>query len=295
MDRTLKLIDHIPLHSLQAAALAALCLIGEGACSGDVARGRYLVEALAACDNCHTPRGESGYDLSVRFSGGSQTFKDKTYVVHGPNISPDIGSGIGDWSDDMLRAAIVEGVGRGGPLAPAMPSDSYRALTKSDLDAVIAFLRAATPVRSAPGAPQQRNGAWTPHPLPGAEAPFDEPALDDKFRRGLYIASIARCMACHSGETDDAPDHDNRLGAGGKIFRTPAGVAIASNLSAHREKGIGAWSDWDLKRAITQGASRDGAPLKPPMSTLAETHFSKMSREDLEALVAWLRTIPPKE
>ena len=48
-------------------------------------------------------------------------------------------------------------------------------------------------------------------------------------------------MACHSGETDDAPDHVNKLGAGGKIFRTPAGVTVASNISAHPEKGVGAW------------------------------------------------------
>jgi len=50
-----------------------------------------------------------------------------------------------------------------------------------------------------------------------------------------------------------------------------------------------------LKRAITQGVARDGALLKPPMSTLSKAHFSKMSPEDLDALVAWVRTIPPKE
>jgi hypothetical protein len=37
------------------------------------------------------------------------------------------------------------------------------------------------------------------------------------------------------------------------------------------------------------------APLRPPMSTLSKAHFSKMSADDLDALVAWIRTIPPKE
>jgi mono/diheme cytochrome c family protein len=265
------------------------------AAAADPSRGQYLVEALAACDNCHTPRGPNGYDFSARFSGGSQTFAGDDYVVRGSNISPDKETGVGQWSDEALGAAIVAGVGKSGQLAPAMPSDSYRVLTRRDLDAIIAFLRASAPVKAQPSAPPQRHGIWSPHPLPGAEAAFDEATLSDKFKRGLYVASIARCLACHSGEVADAPDYANRLGAGGKIFRTPAGVAVASNITADVERGVGAWSDDEIKRAVTQGVSRRGEPLKPPMSTLAKTHFAKMSPEDLDALVAYLRTIPAKE
>jgi len=284
----------------RAFVLAVLCmeagaLTARDSTAADLARGQYLVEALAACDNCHTPRGPNGYDFSARFSGGSQTFSGKDYVVRGSNISSDKETGVGGWSDEALSAAIVDGLGRDGQLAPVMPSDSYRALTKSDVDAIMAFLRAAAPAKAQSAAPPQRHGAWTAHPLPGAEAPFDEAALSDRIKRGLYVASIARCMACHSGEVDEAPDHVNRLGAGGKIFRAPAGVAVASNITAHHERGLGAWSDEEIKRAITRGASRNGEPLKPPMSTLAKAHFSKMSPEDLDALVAYLRTIPAKE
>ncbi|GLI95614.1 c-type cytochrome [Methylocystis echinoides] len=282
--------------------LAALCFgalapcISLTAAWGESTRGQYLVEALAACDNCHTPRGANGYDLAARFSGGSQTFLAKTYAVRGGNISTDKETGIGGWTDDALRAAIVEGLGPDGRLAPAMPSDSYRAFTKRDLNAVIGYLRSnATPVRSAAAPGQRHDAGWAPHPLPGAEGAFDEAALDDKIKLGLYVASVARCMACHSGETDDAPDHANKLGAGGKVFRTPAGVAIASNISSHLSKGVGAWADDELKRAITPGVSRDGAPVKPPMSTLSKAHFLKMSPRDLDALVAWLRTVPPQE
>lgn len=262
--------------------------------AADLARGQYLVEALAACDNCHTPRAADGYELSRRFAGGPQIFTERTYAVRGSNISADKETGVGGWSDDMLRASIVEGRVRGAQLAPAMPSESYRALTRSDLDAVIAFLRQAPPAQ-AQSMPPRRDGVWTPHPLPGAEAPFDEAALTDKIKRGLYVASIARCMACHSGESDDAPDHVNKLGAGGKIFRTPVGATVASNITAHVEKGVGAWSDDELKRAIKDGVSRDGQALKPPMSTLAKAHFARMSSEDIDALIAWLRTVPATE
>ncbi|QGM99537.1 cytochrome c [Methylocystis parvus] len=274
--------------------MGASALTAGDSAAADLSRGQYLVEALAACDNCHTPRGPNGYDLSARFSGGSQTFAGKDYVARGSNISPDKETGVGDWGDDELSAAIVAGVGRDGQLAPAMPSDSYRALTNADRNAMIAFLRASPPVKAQP-APPQRHGSWSPHPAPGAEATFDEAALSDKIKRGLYVASIARCLACHSAEVDDAPDHVNGLGAGGKIFRTPAGVAVASNITTHPGKGVGAWSDDEIKRAVTQGLSRKGEALKPPMSTLAKAHFAKMSPDDLDALVAYLRTLPAKE
>jgi mono/diheme cytochrome c family protein len=276
-------------------ALLASWLVGAPVSAADIERGRYLVEALTACDNCHTPRGASGYDLANRFSGGAQTFSDKTYVVRGPNISPDVETGVGAWTDKELRGAIVEGVGRDGPLAPVMPSDTYKPLTPSDLDAIIAFLRSMTPIRAPLQTPQQRNGEWAPHPMPGAAAAFDDASLADKNMRGLYVASLARCMSCHSEEIDGAPDYRNRLGAGGKTFHTAAGVVVASNITSHATKGVGAWSDDELKRAITEGVSRDGAPLRPPMSTLSKAHFSKMSPDDLDALIARIRTLPPKE
>ncbi|MGD9544869.1 MAG: c-type cytochrome [Methylocystis sp.] len=289
-------IDRLSSHFAMSVALLAFWPISPPAnAAADLERGRYLVGALTACDNCHTPRGPSGYDLSRRFSGGAQTFSQATYVVRGSNISPDVETGVGAWTDKELRAAIVDGVGRDNRLAPVMPSDSYKPLTTRDLDAIIGFLRAAAPVRAPLQAPQQRNGEWAPHPMPGAAAPFDETSLADKQTRGLYVASLARCMSCHSAEVDGAPDYRNRLGAGGKIFHNAAGVVVASNITSHPAKGVGAWSDEALKRAITQGLSRDGAPLRPPMSTLAKAHFSKMSRDDLDALVAWIRTLPPKE
>ncbi|MGD9658798.1 MAG: c-type cytochrome [Methylocystis sp.] len=278
-----------------SVALLAFWPIGLAACAGDIERGRYLVEALTACDNCHTPHGAAGYDFSKRLSGGARTFSDKTYVVRGPNISPDAETGVGAWSDEDLRAAIVDGAGRNHRLAPVMPSESYKALTASDLDAIIAFLSSVAPVRAPLPSPQQRSGEWAPHTMPGATTTFDESSLADKGARGLYVASLARCVSCHSAEIGGAPDYRNHLGAGGKIFRNAAGVVVASNITSHPARGVGAWSDDQLKRAIPKGISRDGSPLRPPMWTLARAHFSKMSPDDLDALVAWIRTIPPKK
>ena len=176
-----------------------------------------------------------------------------------------------------------------------MPSESYRVLTPTDLDALVAFLRSTPPVKSGLP-PQERRGALEQRrAIPGAGQPFSDEGPADPLKRGLYVASLARCMSCHSSDVDGAPDPENHLGQGGRVFRTPAGVAVASNITSHPTKGVGAWSDDELKRAITLGIGRDGAPLAPTMANLSRAHFSKISDEDLNALVAWLRTLPPKE
>ena len=152
-------------------ALLAFCLIGPAAHAGDSERGRYLVEALTACDNCHTPRGAAGYDLSSRFSGGAQTFSDKSYVVRGPNISPDRETGVGAWTDEELRAAIVDGVGRDGRLAPVMPSDSYKPLTRarSRRDHRLSALGDADPRAASVAAAAQRRMDASPDARSGGD------------------------------------------------------------------------------------------------------------------------------
>jgi hypothetical protein len=99
-------------------------------------------------------------------------------------------------------------------------------------------------------------------------------------------------MECHSPRVNGRSDFANGLGRGGEEFKGPWGVSIASNITSHREKGIGAWSDAEIKRAITQGIRKDGTPLKPPM---AFGMYARMSEADLNDVVAYLRTVPAKE
>ena len=93
-------------------------------------------------------------------------------------------------------------------------------------------------------------------------------------------------------------DYANSLGKGGRSFGVPKGAppgtkpTIARNITAHRTAGIGDWTDAQIKRAITKGVSRDGTALKPPMPFAS---YAKMTRTDLDALVVWLRTVPPRE
>jgi hypothetical protein len=65
--------------------------------------------------------------------------------------------------------------------------------------------------------------------------------------------------------------------------------ATAANITSHPDKGLGKWSDTEIKRAITQGISRDGRKLQPPMDFAS---YRGMTDADLNAIVAYLRNEP---
>jgi hypothetical protein len=87
-------------------------------------------------------------------------------------------------------------------------------------------------------------------------------------------------------------DFKNSLGQGGREFRGPWGVSTSRNITSSKAAGIGDWSDAEVKRAIAQGVRKDGTKLKPPMGY---AFYAKMTDGDLDAMVAFLRTVPPKE
>jgi hypothetical protein len=79
--------------------------------------------------------------------------------------------------------------------------------------------------------------------------------------------------------------------AGGQLMRVvPFGDYPTANLTSDKETGLGNWTDDEIKRAITQGILKDGTRLPPyPMDWTA---FAAMTPADLNAMVAYLRTIP---
>jgi mono/diheme cytochrome c family protein len=273
--------------------VAFIASIGSATAQTLVERGSYLVNAVMACDNCHTPRGKSGLIMEKRFSGGSQVWDTPAYTVRGTNITPDRETGIGAWSDDEIKRSLTDGVRRHGvPLAPQMPSAFYKILTPRDLDAMVAYLRTVTPVRNEVQPPVYKAAMHT-EPVPGAVKPFTEEALRDPGKRGFYLATIAHCMECHGRRPDEVQDYMNAWGKGGYVFTGPWGSTVTPNITSHPKSGIGAWTDAEIRRTLTHGVSRDGRAIKPPMDR--QDFFSRMTDADLDALVAWIRTIPPLE
>jgi len=113
-----------------------------------IARGKYLV-TIAACHDCHTPGYFLGKPDMARFLGGSEVGFELPGLgtFHGPNLTPDKATGLGDWSDAQIVAAIQKGERPDGRmLAPIMPWHAFATFTKPDVDSIVAYLRSLPPV-----------------------------------------------------------------------------------------------------------------------------------------------------
>ncbi len=259
-------------------------------------RGDYLVNGIMSCNHCHTPKDKAGDPIMARqFAGGVQRFDEATFTASGSNITQDAETGIGKWSDADIKRALTEGVRPNGvKLAFVMPYPLYRVMTPRDLDAVVAYMRLIKPI-NAKVPPPLYKAEQIAYTYPGAEKPMSEADLRDPVKRGLYLANLGHCMQCHAERSkDDVPNYRTGAGRGGRVFKTPTGFSTAANITSHRTKGLGAWSDAEIKRALTAGVSRDGRPLAITMATYAQ-YLKRLTDEDLNALVAWLRTLPPLE
>jgi mono/diheme cytochrome c family protein len=258
-----------------------------------VARGKYLVDTVMTCHNCHTPMGPNGPQFDKALSGGLR-FDEPPFDVTAPNITPDPETGIGKWSDAEIKRALQKGLKRDGtPLAEVMPSGYYEILTPSDLDGIVAYLRSIPPIKNKVRDPIYK--MKIPHQVfPGAEKPMPAADMSSKVKRGFYLVTIAHCLECHTpfGPPGTGVDFGNSLGKGGREFHGPWGTSVSRNITASKAKGVGAWTDAEIKRAITHGVRKDGSKLKPPMGF---PYYAKMTAADVDAMVAYIRTLPAKE
>ncbi len=253
-----------------------------------VKRGDYLVNGIMTCGNCHSPKGPPAVTAGKDFSGGL-SWDEPPFKVTAPNITPDKETGIGNWTDAEIKTVMRTGIRPNGVhVAMIMPTGFYHIMTDRDLDAVVAYLHTIKPVSNKVADPIYKM-PQVEHVLPGGEKPFTEAMMSDKVKKGFYLSTIAHCMECHTPMEKGVRQWDTRLGAGGFEFPGPWGVSVSRNITSSKTKGIGAWTDEEIKRAITTGVDRQGNKLKPPMGF---QYYSTVSADDLDALVAYLRTVP---
>lgn len=133
--------------------------------------------------------------------------------------------------------------------------------------------------------------------------------FDDQIAQGEYIATIAGCASCHTPYEDQynqpelseedlrtvslfeavAQDRENQWLAGGRPLPLgPAGIIFTPNITPDEETGIGTWTDEEIKSALQTGINRDGKRMHPIMPS-----YAGMADSDLEALVAYVRTVEP--
>jgi hypothetical protein len=99
-------------------------------------------------------------------------------------------------------------------------------------------------------------------------------------------------MDCHTSYVMGVIDM-NQLGRGGNVYTKPFiydWAAVSANITPHPDAGLGRWTDNEIKTAITTGVSRDGRKL---LAFMPYGLYAKMQESDLDAIVAYLRSIPP--
>ncbi|MEO8884574.1 MAG: cytochrome C [Mucilaginibacter sp.] len=117
-----------------------------------------------------------------------------------------------------------------------------------------------------------------------------------RIERGKYLAlHVSACLDCHSAHDWTklgGPVDTTMLGSGGEVFDAGQGFpgkVIVPNITPFNLKS---WTDGEIFRAATTGVKKDGSPIFPLMPW---KYYSKMDREDIYSIIAYLRTLKPIE
>lgn len=284
---------------MKTLSAVLLALAGAGAMLGGqavaqdaalIARGEYLVNGPVACGNCHHSRDEKlEFIPGKEFAGGFHIVEEGVFDVHAANITPDPDTGIGTWSDEQIITAIREGRTPDGRIIfPPMAVPTYNMMSDEDVKAMVAYLRTVPAVHnevpeSTYSIPQQA--------MPPAKGDPAPPASDKVAYGGYIVNALAHCFECHTPFTPEGMPDMTKIGAGGfKIHLGPGIEVVTANITPDPETGIGNWTDEEIKTAIVDAVRPGGGKLAPPMPY---PFFKRMTDEDLDAVVAYLRTIPP--
>lgn len=271
---------------LKTCALILLCgaWFASASAQGDARRGEYLAKA-GGCLGCHTEDKKG----AVPFAGG-RALKTPFGTFFGPNITPHPQAGVGRWTEaDFVRAMRHGRRPDGANYFPAFPYPSFTKITDNDLRDLWAYLRTLPQSSQA----NREHDLWyfvgwrflvmfwkwlyfTPGPF------MNIPGVTETVNRGAYLVqALSHCGECHTPR--------NFLGAP-KRGRFLAGGKDVPNLTP---TGLKQWSDGELKELFLTGVTPDDGPVSEAMDEVVRNTTSQLTPEDLAAVMAYLRSLPP--
>jgi mono/diheme cytochrome c family protein len=258
-------------------------------------RGRHLVEDVYGCLGCHSERDWSleGAPVKAGREGAGHNWSEYELPwITAPNLTPDEETGIGGLTDDALARGIREGIGHDGRvLFPIMPYLVYRRIPDEDLASIVVYLRSRPPIKnalskSAVPFPLTLFIRHLPRPIDG---PVPAPDLSTPVRRGEYLVRTIDCAGCHTARGAGGPIESLDL-AGGNPAREPgSGRWVAASNLTPDPSGI-PYYDEDLFVAAMRTGKVKARALSPGMPWV---FIGRMSDEDLKAIFAYLKTLPP--
>jgi mono/diheme cytochrome c family protein len=276
---------------------AALLLVGTAAVRAQnpdkqsfevIEHGRYMAIA-GDCTACHTAKG------GQPFAGGG-ALETPFGILLSPNITPDVATGIGGWTDDQFVDAVRNGIGHGGiHLYPAMPYTYYTKLTRDDVIAIRAYLDTVQPVRNLVQANQlpfpfnQRETmvGWNAlYFTPGEFKP--DPGKSAEWNRGAYLVEGAEhCGLCHTPKNAMGGDENSQAMQGSALQSW-----YAPNTTGNRRVGIGDWTVDDIALYLKTGRNRYDI-ASGPMADMVTHSTSHLTDADLRAIAVYLKDLPP--
>jgi mono/diheme cytochrome c family protein len=286
--------QHRARGTILAATLIGLFLCSASKASEDrvpsaemLARGKVLTEA-ADCASCHTA------DAAKPFAGGKRIDTPFGAIIS-PNLTPDVETGIGAWTDDDFYRALHDGIApNGSRYYPAFPYPNFTKLTRDDVMAIKDWLATLTPVSYRPPPPQlqwplnhrvvMRGWNWLFF-KPGTFK--TDPQKSEAWNRGAYLVEgAAHCGACHTPKNVFGADRKDRPYGGGLI-----GGWFAPRLDNAARSGLRSWSADDIAEYLQSG--RNGrSHAGGPMAEVVANSTSKMSDQDIRAIAAYLKDQP---
>ncbi len=273
----------LALGLLTGVGYAAQAVAADDSYFDELQRGRYLTR-VGDCQGCHTIPG------NAPFTGG-RAIVTPFGTLLSPNLTPDVETGIGGWSDAQFLQAVKHGIRRNGrKIYPALPYSYYTKASDSDLLAIRAYLNSLQPVRN----PVVSNQLAFPFSIryvmtgwnmlfftPGDFEP--NPAKSEEWNRGAYLVDgLGHCGACHTPR--------NMLG-GEKSAYLQGGETdgfTAPNITGDKRFGLGDWTEDDIVTYLKTGRNYMTAATGP-MAEVVQFSTQYMTDGDLKAMAVYLK------
>lgn len=262
-----------------------------------LARGQYLVEGPGHCFMCHTEHDFSDPEYrtiaSKKGAGWVMPIPELNNIAS-KNITSDVETGIGGWTDDEIARAIREGVRKDGTaLFPVMPYLDYASMDDSDVESVVVYLRTipavkhTPPVRHLPG-PLEYIVKTIPKPI---KTPQPSHPASTPVERGKYLVTIAGCHGCHTPTDSKGQDLPGMDFGGGGLFNDPGqhGRQVFTLNITQDPSGIAHYDEAMLAQTLRTGR----IPGRMLNHIMPFESFRNMTDGDISDIFAYLKTIPP--
>ena len=279
---------------------AAATVTKEDSIKALVDRGSYLVNNVTACLVCHSERDHAKFAMPVKpgteGAGPPYAFGQGMGIpgeITPPNITP---FALKDWSDDEIIKALTHGINKkGDTLFPLMPYHNYSRMAKDDIHAIVAYVRTLTPIEKATPPRKLAIPAAMFGPLPKNTLDNNtRPDPSDKVKYGEYLVTAASCGDCHTPMTQQGPDFSKAFSGGFKFVSDFVNVTTA-NITPDSATGIGIWTENEFvaKFKTNLAMTEKGDDPGKLNTEMPWSYYAKMKEEDLRAIYAYLRTVPP--